>query len=65
MRKRIGALLLGLVLLMNGFSWEALAADGSGSLSEEVGDAPQSVEDIWINPMYQRSEERRVGKECG
>ena len=57
MRKRIGALLLGLVLLMNGFSWEALAADGSGSLSEEVGDAPQSVEDIWINPMYQDVED--------
>ncbi len=57
MRKRIGALLLGLVLLMNGFSWEALAADGSGSLSEEAGDAPQSVEDIWINPMYQDVED--------
>lgn len=57
MRKRIGALLLGLVLLMSGFSWEVLAADGSGGLREEAGDAPQCVEDIWINPMYRDVED--------
>lgn len=56
MRKRIGALLLGLALFVSGSSWEVLAADGGNGPGGQA-DQPEAVEQVWVNPIYQDVED--------
>lgn len=63
MRKRIGALLLGLALFVNGLSWEVLAAD-AGNGPNGQADPAETTEQTWINPIYQDVEDPGSLKEA-
>lgn len=50
MRKRVWALLLGMMLLSNGLSCQALAAPEDPDSRES--DVYEDVDNVWVNPMY-------------
>ena len=50
MAKKVGIWLLAAILMMNGFSWEVMAAgNGGGQESEHM---VTDISETWLNPMY-------------